>query len=247
MSTWVLLRGLTREAAHWGGFVQQLQQALPQARVVTLDLPGNGQAHRQTSPGSVEAMAQACRDALARQGLAPPFHVLAMSLGAMVAMAWARAAPQEVTAAVLVNTSCRPFNPFYQRLRPANYPHALRMLLPGSAEAAERRVLQMTSSQASRHAAVLADWVAVRHARPVSAANAARQLLAAARYRAPRVAPCALLLLASRGDRLVNSQCSEAIAAAWQCPLQLHPSAGHDLPLDDGPWVVAQVRAWLGD
>jgi hypothetical protein len=25
----------------------------------------------------------------------------------------------------------------------------------------------------------------------------------------------------------------------------LHPSAGHDLPLDDGPWVAAQVRDWL--
>jgi hypothetical protein len=25
-----------------------------------------------------------------------------------------------------------------------------------------------------------------------------------------------------------------------------HPSAGHDLPLDDGPWLVRELGAWLG-
>jgi hypothetical protein len=24
----------------------------------------------------------------------------------------------------------------------------------------------------------------------------------------------------------------------------LHPTAGHDLPLDDGLWVASQVQAW---
>ncbi|HBH40280.1 MAG TPA: alpha/beta hydrolase, partial [Curvibacter sp.] len=41
--TWVLLRGLSRETGHWGGFVEAFAQPLPQARVPALDLPGNGQ------------------------------------------------------------------------------------------------------------------------------------------------------------------------------------------------------------
>ena len=73
-----------------------------------------------------------------------------------------------------------------------------------------------------------------------------RQLWAAARYRAPAARPAtALLLLASRRDGLVHFGCSEALAAAWGCELRIHPGAGHDLPLDDGPWVVAQVRHWI--
>ena len=35
---------------------------------------------------------QACRMALEQRGIAPPYHLLAMSLGAMVATEWARAA-----------------------------------------------------------------------------------------------------------------------------------------------------------
>jgi pimeloyl-ACP methyl ester carboxylesterase len=71
-------------------------------------------------------------------------------------------------------------------------------------------------------------------------------LLAAARYRAPRQAPgLPILLLASQHDKLVDSRCSQALAAAWRCPLEMHPTAGHDLPLDDPHWVAQQVLGWM--
>ena len=34
MTTWVFLRGLTRESRHWGGFVDQFQQAIPGSTVI---------------------------------------------------------------------------------------------------------------------------------------------------------------------------------------------------------------------
>lgn len=245
---WILLRGLARETAHWGDFAARLAHALPQDRVLALDLPGHGEWHHQASPASVPAMAQACRAALAARGVAPPYHLLAMSLGAMVATQWALEAPAEVAACVLVNTSLRPFSPFYQRLRPRNYGTALRLLLAGgSAEAVERTVLRMTSRRTDDGVDdVVRQWAAVRTQRPVSAGNTLRQLLAAVRYRAPASAPVPrMLLLASRQDGLVDCACSHAIAAAWGVPLVLHPWAGHDLPLDDPAWVVEQVAAWM--
>jgi predicted alpha/beta hydrolase family esterase len=51
-------------------------------------------------------------------------------------------------------------------------------------------------------------------------------------------------VLASVLDHLVSVECSKALARAWQCALILHPSAGHDLPLDDGHWVIAKVLEW---
>jgi pimeloyl-ACP methyl ester carboxylesterase len=247
MNTWIFLRGLTREAAHWGRFTTVFQQAFPRARILTLDLPGNGEHHRQTSPLSVAGMVAACRDECVRRGIETPVSVLAMSLGAMVAAEWARVAPDELDGCVLINTSMRPFSPLHHRLRPTNYPTLLRLALSGgSAEAIEQTVLRLTSNQPEQLREVIPDWAAVRRHRPVSASNAVRQLLAAARYRAPRQAPgVPLLLLASEHDQLVDSRCSQAIASAWHCPLMMHPAAGHDLPLDDPRWVADQVRRWL--
>lgn len=244
-ATWVLLRGLTRESGHWGDFPHAFQSALPGAHVVVLDLPGNGNLHQQRSPLSIDHLVAFCRTELLRQGYAPPYHVLAMSMGAMVTAQWAHTAPQELVAAVLINTSFRPFNPIFQRLRPRNYGSLLRMLLlRPSDKTQERTVLRMTSNHPDRHTAALADWIAIRRRHPVSAGNALRQLVAAARFRAAPQAPqCPVLLLGSEQDRLVNVQCTRAISHYWGSPMVLHPDAGHDLPLDAPQWVIEQVRS----
>lgn len=245
--TWILLRGLSRETSHWGGFVEALEQALPQARVLALDLPGNGQLHGQPSPCDIAGMVAYCRAEVARRGVAGPVHLLAMSLGAMVVAQWAQQAPTEVAGCVLINTSFRPFSPFYQRLRPRNYGTLLRLAL-GQAAAPqwEQAILAMTSRRADELTAVLPGWIAARAQRPVRVGNVLRQLWAAARYRVRAQPPaCPVLLLASVQDGLVDVRCSRAVAQHWGCPLQLHPAAGHDLPLDDPAWVIARVQDWL--
>ena len=243
---WVLLRGLTRDQRHWGAFAQTFAATVPAARVITLDLPGNGALHRMPSLLRVDAMAEHCRAELRRRGVAPPYQVLAMSLGAMVATAWAARHPQELAAAVLINTSLRPFNPFHKRLRPGSYAALLRLLLVRtSARNSERAVLRLTSAAPQQHADVLDAWTAYRRECPVAPLNALRQLWAAARFRAPLTAPARVLLLASAADRLVDPRCSARLARQWGCPIATHPWAGHDLPLDDAPWVAAQVRDWL--
>lgn len=246
-SRWVFLRGLTRESRHWGDFPAIFRGAIPDAETYAIDLPGNGCLNDMESPCSVEQMAEHCRAELGRRGLAPPWHLLAMSLGAMVAVAWAARYPEEIGGCVLINTSLRPLNPFHRRLKPGNYPTLLGMALPGrTAAAQEESVLRLTSRRAEATAHILRAWTAYRTERPVSRRNALRQLLAAARYSAPRRKPATrLLLLASAGDALVDSRCTLEIAHCWQSAVAVHPDAGHDLPLDDGPWVASQVRDWL--
>jgi pimeloyl-ACP methyl ester carboxylesterase len=245
MDTWVLLRGLTRESRHWGSFAGQFQQAFPESRVLAPDLPGNGLLNGQRSPSHVGAMVEYCRGHLQQLQIEPPFKVLAMSLGAMVSVAWSQAYPRELAAQVLINTSMRPLNAFYQRLQSKHYATLLQLLLTHAApDAWERVILRMTSNQAD--ASVLALWLNLRRQNPVTAANALRQLLAAARFQADLAAPeAATLLLVSARDQLVSPACSSAWAKQWQCPLRTHPRAGHDLPLDDGHWVIAQVLDWL--
>lgn len=243
MSCWILLRGLMRETRHWGDFPLVLKQALPDARLTLLDLPGNGQLYMQESPSSVAQMTEACRHQLQAMQLPPPYHLLALSLGAMVVSDWAARYPDEVAGGVLINTSLRPFSPFYQRLRPRNY-WRLPTLLLADPTLRERTILELTSNQRPAPP-LLAQWSQWRRQYPVSPHNAWRQLCAAIRYRASQTAPdVPLLVLSGTGDRLVDPRCSQALASAWKIPLRQHPTAGHDLPLDDPQWVAAQVREW---
>ncbi len=247
MTTWVLLRGLMRDARHWGDFPKQFQHAMGAPDVVTLDFPGNGSLYTQTSPASVGEMANHCRTQLKQLGYAPPYRVLALSLGAMVAVEWSKQHPDEIEKLVLINTSLAALNPFYHRLRPGNYPGLIRTLIDSSVAQREKQVLRITSNTPrtpQQQATLLEQWIAYAQACPVTRANFMRQLRAAIRYRAASAPPSPVLLLAAEQDRLVNVKCSLTLAQRWGCAIKLHPTAGHDLPLDDGVWVAQQVHAW---
>lgn len=244
-ATWVLIRGLSREAAHWGPFPAELSRALGDAPVIAVDLPGAGRLWRQPSPLRVRDMVEGCRAQLHAQTLPPPYALLGLSLGGMVAAAWSAAHPQEVAACVLVNSSMRPFSAAHQRLRAGHWPALLRLLGSRDEVAIEQRILALTSRQPARHAAVLNAWLSIRRLRPVAAVNVVRQLLAAAAYRYMGDAPpMPTLVIASAMDGLVDPACSRAIARHWGAELIEHPSAGHDLPLDDGPWLAQRLAGW---
>ncbi|MBU1236193.1 MAG: alpha/beta hydrolase [Gammaproteobacteria bacterium] len=245
MTTWILLRGLTREIGHWGTFPAVLRSVLGNAAVVAIDLPGAGEFHEQASPTHIEEIADHChRQAIALQ-LQPPFNLVALSLGAMVAVAWARANPDEVAAAVLMNTSIRPYCRPWRRLRPRNYPSLLRLLFPATARNRESIILRLTSHERIDDDSIIDEWVALEERHPVALTSALRQLLAATRFRQDSPpAGTRLLVLASRGDTLVDCNCSRRLALAWRAEYAEHPTAGHDLPLDDGQWVAAQIADW---
>lgn len=245
MTTWVLLRGLAREARHWGGFGAQLQRELPGREVVVaLDLPGNGALWRERSPLRVEAMVEAARRELAHLPHRPPYVLVALSLGGMVALHWAGLERRKIQGCVLINSSLGGMSPFWHRLRPAAYPVLARILLARDAAEREARILGLTSNlPVAEMTARL--WARYAQEAPVHRANALRQLTAAARFRS-RIGPPPVptLLLASEQDRLVSCACSRALGNAWDAPLALHPTAGHDLPLDDPQWVVDRILAW---
>ena len=245
MTTWVLLRGLMRDSRHWGEFPAVLRAQLAGAEVQAVDLPGNGSLYRSSSPWRIEEMAECVRSELSKRGLAPPYYLLGLSMGAMVAMAWGSRYPQELRGCVLINSSSRRFDPFYRRLKAKAWP-ALLTVLTGNPEQQERAILRQTSRGGEAQALILDAWLAYRRECPVSRRNALRQLIAAALYRAPARRPAMpVLVLASALDALVDTRCSSQLAARWQAALATHPDAGHDLPLDDAAWVARQVRAWL--
>ena len=246
MSNWVFLRGLTREARHWGDFPAIFKATIPDADIALPDLPGNGVHKHLSSPKNVREMVKSYRQDLLWRGIAPPYHLLGLSMGAMVTVEWATRYPEELLPCVLINTSMRPFSPFYQRLRPRNYFRLLVMTLLGDARQKESAILRLTSARCEPQPDLIDAWVSYRDDCPVTTLNTLRQLIAAARFIAPKARPnVPLLILAGAKDDLVDPRCSVQLSSQWDAPLRIQKDAGHDLPLDDGSWVALQVQHWL--
>jgi pimeloyl-ACP methyl ester carboxylesterase len=242
---WLLLRGWTREARHWLDFPRLFADRCAGCTVTAIDLPGSGARWAERSPSTVRGITDRVRSAVDPAGNAP-WHIVGLSLGGMVAVDWSSRFPAEVAGCVLINTSLPPFCSPWQRLRPANYPTLLRLLLlPGDPLAREATILRLTTRSAP--AALAASFAAYASERPPARANALRQLLAAARFRAPAAPPAVpLLLLAGACDRLVDPACSAALARAWNAPLAVHPTAAHDVALDDPAWIAERIAEWSG-
>lgn len=247
---WVFLRGLVRESAHWDDFPERFAQAVPGARVYPIDLPGNGLHWRQTSPLNMRRMMEAVRNEslqLAQaQDQSKAFYLLSVSLGSMVAVEWAQQHPEELAGIVLVNTSLRGLSPLRQRLSCRIWPLLARIIASGNVAKREHLIFMLTSALKEPSPGLIENRVGIHQRHPVALANVFRQLWAAARHHPALEKPSMpLLLLNSLGDRMVDPNCTHAIARQWNVEPKTHPWAGHDLPLDDPDWVVAKVVNWL--
>lgn len=242
----LLLRGLTREQRHWGELVPMLAAKLPNP-LLCFDFAGVGELYQQRSPTTISGLRQSVRSQWQQHEAAQKtarVHLVALSLGGMLATDWALAYPNEVASVTLINSSARPLAPFYQRLRWQQYP-AIASLFWLSAASREQRILQLTSTRAYQNPAIVANWQRWQQQQPVSMVSALRQLLAASRFKLLQPLACPTLVLSSKADKLVNPHCSVALANFLQAPHQQHSWAGHDIALDDPNWLAAQIAAFV--
>ena len=226
---WMLLRGLGRHSLHWGGFPDRFRQAFPGAEIELLDLAGNGAEAARRSYLNIGAYAQDLRQRsrFVAEGKTP-FSVLAISMGAMVASAWAEHYQGEIERMVLINTSSRADSRFYQRLRWRNYLRILQIAMrKDELLVRERAILEMTARGFPRLESLAQEYAAMT---PSASANFMRQIFASSRYSYPQAPNCPVLFLASEGDNLVDPVCTRRLAGRWQAKLDVHPGADHDLP-----------------
>jgi len=239
----VLIRGLLRESRHWLHFPALLSEKL-QRPVFTLDLPGCGALYKEKSAASVPALRHQLQQQWAErypQYQGKTVHLVAISMGGMLALDWALTAPEQVNSVVLINSSSAGVNPFWQRLRPSNYLKVLLCLLAGPLQR-EELIWQMTVNSPLQPD-VLKQWQQWAIENPVSRINALRQLWAASRFRFKQSPPCSVKVFTSKNDQLVSSECSLALAEKLQAPLFIHQTAGHDLPMDAADWLIEQLSS----
>lgn len=244
---WLLLRGLSREAAHWGDFIPIMQTRFPTARIHTLDLPGTGKLYQEESPSRIEDITLSLRQQALTLGLLDqPLTLLGLSLGGMVSWEWMLNYPEDICAAALINTSQASLNPFYQRLRWQSYPNFFKIILQPNQFQRELAIIQYVANRRDLDEQLALKWVEIQALRPVKFSNTLKQLIAAAHYKPQDKKPIPpILIMNSRGDRLVAPACSESIHQKWRLQYTSHPWAGHDLPIDDSNWVVERLQNWV--
>lgn len=244
---WLLLRGLYRHQLHWGEFPETFSGSLPGIKPVLLDLPGCGSASHVAVPWSVPAMTQELRARWLEHRKRTPgqWSLLAVSLGAMVALDWCDRYPADFERLVVINTSARNLSSRNERFNPRFLPSAARIALSGDVREQESAILEMTSNlKAEARATALERNVEIAKRKPIPRSVAVRQLAAAARFSAPHRLAVPALVISSLGDKLVSPAVSARLARRIGATHAEHPWSGHDLPLDDPGWLARTVADW---
>lgn len=241
--SWLLLRGLVREARHWGSFPETMAEALGH-RIHTLDLQGVGTEHRRRAPLSIPEYAADLRArwlALQSDG---SWGLVATSLGGMIALDWVTAHPEDFSRLVLINSSARNLAPPWQRFNLGFLPRVARAMISSDDRLKEQTALEMTTNLVDDRRQLAQEFAGYRQDAPISRSTFLRQFWAASRFRAPGQVEIPTLVLYSAGDQLVDPICSERLADLLGAERGVHATAGHDLPLDDPQWVCDQIRAF---
>ena len=232
---WLLLRGLVREQRHWGEFPARLAAATG-ARVLALDLPGVGTEASRPSPTSISAITDDIRERFGEgeQG----WGIFAPSLGGMIALDWVARFPADFSRAVVCNTSASNLAGPFERFSLGAVGTVLSGLATWNAVDREATILGLVSNTAAgrAHATEFAGFTP-----RIGPGVLARQLWAGSRAVAPSAVAVPLTVLCSAADRLCAPDASRRLAAGLNAALYEHPTAGHDLPLDDPEWVISRL------
>lgn len=233
-----LVRGLAREAGHWGEFTEILKQQTFVRDVHALDLLGTGIYHKLTAPLRMSENAEFLLRQLPSESKVPRV-LLAISLGGMVAMEVCRLRPDAFQKVLVMNSSFSNLSPLHHRLQLQALRRFFGIALAKDLVSREMEVLKMVSQAQEKHPKIATLWAQLAEDRPMRVGNFFRQLLAAASYKMPlEKFKTPVVVLNSAKDEMVAPMCSEALAAHLDQPLYTHPSAGHDICVDDPKWVV---------
>lgn len=238
-----LIRGLIREKGHWGSFLVHMNTLFPDAKITTIDIPGAGDYYQSPSPLSIRKMVEQMRqDFLKIRNENEEAYLVAISLGGMIAVEWMKRFPADFKKATLINTSFGGISPVYHRLFPSAFAFLLKVpVLKGRKK--ESRILELVTNHKEIFNETLDMWEVIQKERPVSLPNTIKQLLAGATFKVGEFyPPIPLQILASTHDRMVSVECSRAIAKKWNLPIVEHPTAGHDLSVDDPKWVAEKIK-----
>ncbi len=239
-----LLRGLIRETAHWGNFLD-IVKTIPDYDIETMQIPGTGELYNDISPNQMEQIVESMRSQfLEKKG--DENIIVAISLGGMISTCWLKKYPNDFKKAILINSSLKGISPLLHRLKPKSVLTVAKCFLTDDLKKRERLILNMVSNNHINDENILGDWVKIQKERPVHKQSAINQIKAALTFTPPINKPnIPIKIITSKADRMVSYKCSQNIAKRWNAPIAIHQTAGHDIPIDEPVWLKDEIKAFL--
>ncbi len=235
-----MIRGLFREKRHWGDFPEILASYLTDCNIHCVEIPGTGELNQLKTPASISGMLEAVRPQVPAR---PPYVVIGLSMGGMIALQWAKRYPNDIQAVICINTSNAAFSAFYERLKPENYWTIVKALWQNIHQR-ESNILKMVSNRKIKQQ-TLNDWISYAQQYPVSKLNFLRQLFSASRFRMHTAPDSRLLFITSSKDQLVNSHSQSAMAKQWHANEIVNEEDGHDIALDNPLWLSQVIAEFI--
>lgn len=239
----VIKRELLRESGHWQSMTEVLKQASPDLVLITPNVPGNGEKYRELSPLKIEQMLPSMIEQLPNH--CHRYHLVAISMGSMLASHWAHTLPDQVASLTLINPSFSRYSPFWHRIN-INALLSIGVSRLKGSDAFQESIIKWTSPISINQPEILEHHIKLARRHPVSAHNAVRQLCAAARFKGQSLPPASpSQVIVSTADKLVDSRCGDAIAKAWQIEIVRFDCDAHDLPLAKPQALTNYLLHWL--
>jgi pimeloyl-[acyl-carrier protein] methyl ester esterase len=237
---WILIRGLSRNAEHWGSFRDLLKTATNDS-VITVDLPGFGAESDTNFSLSLRENIDFLRSKNFPHLQSKHNCIIGLSFGGMVALEWIKLYPSDFTFGVIMNSSASGLCNTNERISKKGIYTIVKNLYSLIPEAKEQQILELTSNHHAGDKQIARQWVEIENRYPTNRVSVLKQLLVSALFKAPHDLKIPLLFLGSQNDGLVSSRCTLKLAKFYQAPVSLHPTAGHDLPLDAPDWVIKNI------
>ncbi len=234
---WIFLRGLTRGNIHWAKFPEIFKAHCPDAEMEFLEIPGNGFLSEENSPVAVKSLIESLRSQSKFVKNHQSFNICGISLGGMAAMKWAEKFPEEIASISIINSSLSQYSSYDKRLLPENYETLLKTLFLTNTYEQEENILKITSNKFEQTKYNLESFAAFSLEHQVTKLNFLRQIILAKSVYIETIPLIPFKVISSKNDRLVDSTCSDLIALKLGGTQFIHPTAGHDLPLDEPEWL----------
>ena len=238
----LFIRGLTREVGHWRGFEKKFQLKNPNTHTMAIDLPGSGEFYQMTSPTHIDQYVYFMRTLYLKNKKDGPVILIAISMGGMIALRWGEMFPEDIAKIYVINTSVSNFSGLTKRFNIPRFIKILPKLFGKNIRKKEKAVLELTTNLFKITEVELDFFESILKKHPISLKSSIAQILAASQFKLtkPLIAP--VVVISSLNDRLVSSECSKSLSENLNVPIVVHPTAGHDLPLDDPDWLLSELR-----
>lgn len=247
MNNVILLRGLVREKRHWGDFPKKLEQFLDGGKAIPLDLPGVGQKNDFPAPLNISDYVRELKPELdsLKRNYSGPWSIIGISMGGMIALEWLALFPEDFKTGIIVNSSSSDQVSVLKRMSLETIQMIAKLFLKNDLKEREKAILNMTTNMTEINDQLFDSWTQIAKDAPIKRETFIRQILAASRFKSPLSISKPLLFIAAKNDRLAASFNSEKLAKKYSSSFLIHANAGHDLSLDDGPWLIEKTIEWL--